>query len=120
MGTLRELFQDPVEALQRILASRYGPKTQLALVYIVEGAGYRYAARLAGLGDHRDLHRAASKLGLAELHADRKRIRDTMHYSKRDRAAIEAVLRGDPSWSQLIRASEASWKRIETLEQGDR
>jgi hypothetical protein len=109
-------WTDPVEALERVFSSPYGPRVQTALIYALEGAGYRDAARRAGLSDHKDVYRAARKLGLEQLHRDRQLERSSMRYSKRDRAAVEAVLRGDATLKQLIRASKASSKRIASLE----
>jgi hypothetical protein len=117
-GEAQGLFHwtDPVEAVQRIFSSRYGPRVKTALIYALEGAGYRDAAQRAGLSDHKDVYRAARKLGLDEIHRDRQLERSSMRYSKRDRAAVEAVLRGDATLKQLIRASNASSKRVASLE----
>ena len=111
---------DGLEALQRVLSSRHGPGVKSALIYALEGAGYRLAARLAGLRESRakDLHRAAKRLGILEIHLDRKVELDAQRYSKRDRAALEAFLR-DPEKAtlrQLVRASRASEKRVRMLE----
>jgi hypothetical protein len=114
----QELFHwtDPVEALRRIFQSPYGPRVKTALIYALEGAGYRDAAHRAGLSDHKDVYRAARKLGLEEIHRDRQLERSSMRYSKRDRAAVEAVLRGGATMRQLIRAMNASSKRGASLE----
>ena len=105
---------DPVAAVERIISSRCGPRVRCALIYALEGAGYREAARLAGLGDHKGVYRAARRLDLTPLHDERKELRDSVRYSKRDLAAVEAVLRGpgNASTSQLVRAYAASMKRV--------
>ena len=107
-------FDDPVAAVERVFSSRYGPRVQRALICVLEGAGYREAARLAGLRDHKDIHRAARRLDLTCLHDERKDVRDSVRYSKRDLAAVEAVLHGPgkASGSQLVRAYAASMKRV--------
>ena len=70
----------------------------------MEGVGYRRAAYAVGLRDHSDVFRAAGKLGLRELHLERKRLRDLMSYSQRDAAALDAVERGNATVGQLIRS----------------
>jgi hypothetical protein len=83
------------------------------LGYALEGAGYRDAARRAGLRDHKDVYRAARRLGLTRLHDERRAVRDSLRYSKRDLAAVEAVLH-DPenaSTKQLMRAYAATSRR---------
>ncbi len=111
---------DGLDALQRIVSGNYAPAMKAALLCVLEGAAYRHAARLAGLRESRakDIYRAAKRLGIDRLHLDRKAERDAARYSKRDWAAIEAVLT-DPaaaSFKQLIRATRASTKRVEMLE----
>ena len=107
-------FDDPVAATERVFSSRYGPQVQRALIYVLEGAAYRAAARLAGLRDHKDVYRAARRLDLIGLHDERKDVRDSARYSKRDLAAVEAVVRGSgkASTAQLVRAYAASMKRV--------
>ena len=111
---------DGVAALQRIYGSGHRPPMQKALTYVLEGAGYRQAARHAGLKEMRarDVQRAARKLGIDQLHLIRKQEQDSLRYSKRDQAAIEAVMcrPKKASMSQLIRAQKAAWKRIDMLE----
>ena len=125
-ATPPQLFDlvDGLEALQRVITSGYGPAMKTALIYALEGAEYRLAARLAGLRESRakDVHRAAQRLGILEIHLDRKIERDAQRYSKRDRAALEAFL-GDPEKAtlrQLVRASRASEKRMRMLEERSR
>ncbi len=113
-------YRDPVVALDRVLSSGYSARIKVALIFVLEGAAYRFAAHRAGLRSSRakDVHRAAVRLGIDQLHLDRKAERDAARYSKRDWAAIEAVLE-DPqaaSMKQLIRATKASTKRVEMLE----
>ncbi len=107
-------FNDPVAAVERVFSSRYGPQVQQALIFVMEGAPYREAARRTGLADHKDVYRAARRLDLTCLHDERKALRDSVRYSKRDLAAVEAVLR-DPksaSTSQLVRGYAAAMKRV--------
>ena len=60
---------DGLEALQRIVTSGHGPGVKTALIYALEGAGYRQAARLADLRESRakDIHRAAKSMILTLL-----------------------------------------------------
>ena len=104
--------EDPVAVAESVFSSRYGPRMQRALVLVLEGAGYREAARRAGLGDHKDVFRAAKKLELRELHEERRSARNVARYSKRDLSAVEAVLAGNASTSQVVRAFVASRKRV--------
>ncbi len=106
---------DGAAAATRILTSRYRARVQTALVLVLEGVGYRRAAYSVGLRDHRDVHRAAGKLGLRELHLERKRLRDAMTYSERDASAIDAVLRGGATPSRAIRSFRVSVGRLERL-----
>lgn len=106
---------DPVEAVIRVLASRYGPRMQIALLLALEGAGYRLAARLAGLKVTRaaDVRRAAVGLGINQLHLHWAEERRGIVYSERDYTALSAVLGGQATTAQAIRAAKASMKRLE-------
>jgi hypothetical protein len=70
---------DPAAAALRILtAPRLGPRKRAALVLVLEGVGYRAAARAVGLADHMALHRAASRMGLQLVHNRRAQYREAM------------------------------------------
>jgi hypothetical protein len=95
---------DPAEAAVRILASRrLGPRKRAALVLILEGVGYRAAARAVGLADHMALHRAAHRLGLRQLHCERARFRGAMQkiaeaqtllvHGRKERSTVHDALR---------------------------
>lgn len=106
---------DPVEAAIRVFTSRYGARMKLALIMALEGAGYRLAARLAGMKVTRapDVRRAALDLGLDELHLHRGEDRRGIVYSERDFKALAAVLGDTATAAQAIRAAKASMKRLE-------
>jgi hypothetical protein len=62
-------------------ATGCGEKIKSALHLVLDGTPYRDAAREVGLASHQDLHRAAKRLGLLEVHTTRlvegyKRIAD--------------------------------------------
>jgi hypothetical protein len=71
---------DPVAAMLRLMRSRrLGPRKRAALLLVLEGLGYRAAARAVGLADHMALHRTARRMGLRRIHNDRARFREAMH-----------------------------------------
>jgi hypothetical protein len=53
---------------EAIDATGLGEKIKAALHLVLDGTPYRDAAREVGLATHQDLHRAAKRLGLLEIH----------------------------------------------------
>jgi len=53
---------------EAIDATQCGPAMKAALHAVLDGVPYRDAAREVGLASHQDLHRAAKRLGLLEVH----------------------------------------------------
>ena len=104
---------DGAEALLRVLgAPRYGNRVRIALLFVLEGLGYRRASSLAGLRDHRDVYRAAQRLRLIELHLQRKTERDAMHVTERQARAIERVMTRKATPRQMIEAFRVSCDRL--------
>jgi hypothetical protein len=53
---------------ETIDATQCGEKIKAALHLLLDGVPYRDAAREVGLASHQDLHRAAKRLGLLDVH----------------------------------------------------
>jgi hypothetical protein len=53
---------------EAIDATGHGEKIKAALHLVLDGTPYRDAAREVGLASHQDLHRAAKRMGLLEVH----------------------------------------------------
>lgn len=69
---------DGVAALTRILRSRCSPQRKIALLYVLQGLSYRKAERASGGHDDVCLFKNARRLGLQEIHDQRKRERDAL------------------------------------------
>ncbi len=87
----------------------------MALLLVIEGLGYRRAARRAGLADHRDVYRAAGRLGLRELHLRRKQELEVIRVPRREARLYEVVMSGKARGGQAFRAWVASLDRLEKI-----
>jgi len=99
---------DPLEAVARIHSSRrMQPRVRMGLLYLLEGATYREAARAVGLQTHQDLHRTAQRLGIADLHEarrqERERITSSVRELEKSGVAAEVIRRGKAGLRDLVR-----------------
>ncbi len=94
---------DGVGAIERILKSRCRPKMKAALHFYVEGFGVRLSCRAVGLRESRakDLHRAAVRLGLRDLHDLRQEQRKALLISNKTKLLTDAMLAGEKKLSPL-------------------
>ncbi len=92
---------DPAHLLKNILcANQLAAKTKIALLLALEGETYRAAAEWAGMKDHMQVFLASKRLGLSDLHLQRRlelQRRRELEFQRR------VLSSGRPSLRQLAR-----------------
>lgn len=86
---------DPARIVTRIRTHpMLGERMRWALLYALEGASYREAARAAGLGCHQDVAKTARRMGFAGLHRSRQVQRQRVARGVRDMGRIRGAVAG--------------------------